>query len=141
MEIQEILGYQLGTSSRLIKRTMESSLTNYDITTPQWSVLKLLNTREQLTQSQIANELVGDKATVGEVILRLSEKGYIEKSFHDHDRRVHLIRLTAKAKEAVKNIEKMVPDITEKALQGFSEEDRELLHKFLNQIIDNLKGE
>ena len=141
MEIQEVLGYMLGTSSKLIKRTMENYLRKYDITTSQWAVLKLLDTRIPLTQSQIANELLGDKATIGEVIQRLYEKDYIEKSFSKNDRRAYLISLTPKAKNAVKDIERMVNEVTEKAIKGFTEDDIQLLYKFLNQIIDNLKGE
>ncbi len=141
MEIQEVLGYMLGTSSKLIKRTMENYLRKYDITTSQWAVLKLLDTRIPLTQSQIANELLGDKATIGEVIQRLYEKDYIEKSFSKNDRRAYLISLTPKAKNAVKDIERMVNEVTEKAIKGFTEDDIQLLYKFLNHIIDNLKGE
>ncbi len=141
MEIQEVLGYMLGASSKLIKRTMENYLRKYDITTSQWAVLKLLDTRIPLTQSQIANELLGDKATIGEVIQRLYEKDYIEKSFSKNDRRAYLISLTPKAKNAVKDIERMVNEVTEKAIKGFTEDDIQLLYKFLNQIIDNLKGE
>lgn len=141
MEIQEVLGYMLGASSKLIKRTMENYLRKYDITTSQWAVLKLLDTRIPLTQSQIANELLGDKATIGEVIQRLYEKDYIEKSFSKNDRRAYLISLTPKAKNAVKDIERMVNEVTEKAIKGFTEDDIQLLYKFLNHIIDNLKGE
>jgi DNA-binding MarR family transcriptional regulator len=141
MEIQEILGYMLNTSSKLIKRTMENYLCKYDITTSQWAVLKLLDTRIQLTQSQIANELLGDKATVGEIILRLYEKDCIEKSFSKNDRRACLISLTPKAKNAVKDIEGMVSEVTEKAIKGLTEDDVQLLYKFLKQIIGNLKEE
>ena len=141
MEIQEILGYMLNTSSKLIKRTMENYLSKYDITTSQWAVLKLLDTKIQLTQSQIANELLADKATVGEIILRLYEKNYIEKSFCKADRRAYVINLTPKANEAVKDIEGMVIEVTEKAVQGLTGDDIQLLYKYLNQIIVNLKGE
>jgi DNA-binding MarR family transcriptional regulator len=141
MEIQDILGYLLGSSSRLIKRTMDNYLCKYNITTSQWAVLKLLDAKIQLTQSQIANELLGDKATVGEIILRLYEKNYIEKSFDKNDRRSYLISLTPKAKNVIKDIEKMVNEVTEKALKGLTGDDMQILYKFLNQIIDNLAKE
>ncbi len=141
MEIQEILGYMLATSSKLIKRTMDYYLNTYHITTSQWAVLKLLDTRIQLTQSQIANELLGDKATVGEIILRLYEKDYIEKLFDENDKRAYLISLTPKAKNVIKDIERMVNEVNEKALDGLTGEDVQTLYKLLNQIIDNLSKE
>lgn len=141
MEIQEILGYMLATSSKLIKRTMDSYLCTYHITTSQWAVLKLLDTRIKLTQSQIANELSGDKATAGEIILRLYEKDYIEKSFDKNDRRAYLISLTPKAKNIIKDIERMANEVTESALKGLSEDDIQILYKSLKQIIDNMSRE
>lgn len=141
MEIQEILGYMLATSTKLIKRTMDNYLSTYHITTSQWAVLKLLDSRIQLTQSQIANELVGDKATVGEIIQRLYEKDYIEKSFYENDRRVYLISLTPKAKNIIKDIERMVNDVNKTALKGFTGDDIQKLYDFLTQIIDNLSKE
>ena len=141
MEIQEILGYSLGTSSRLIKRTMDNYLCKYNITTSQWAVLKLLDTRNQLTQTQIANELLGDKATAGDIIQRLYEKDYIEKSLSKNDRRAYVISLTTKAKNVVKEIEKMADEVTKKALAGLTGDDIQILFKSLNQIIDNLSKE
>lgn len=141
MEIQEILGYMLATSTRLIKRKMDNYLCTYYITTSQWAVIKLLDTRIQLTQSQIANELQADKATVGEIIQRLYEKDYIEKSFDKNDRRVFLISLTPKAKDIVKDIEGLVSEVNKTALKGFTGDEIQVLYSFLNNIINNLSEE
>lgn len=67
--------------------------------------------------------------TVGEIILRLYEKGYIEKSFSKSDRRAYLISLTPKAKIAVTEIEGMANEVTEKAIKGLSGDD---LHCYIN---------
>jgi DNA-binding MarR family transcriptional regulator len=141
MEIQGILGYMLATSTKLIKRTMDNYLSKYNITTSQWAVLKLLDHKPNLTQSQIASELLGDKATTGEIILRLHEKNLIEKTLGENDRRAYVISLTTKAKDAVKDIEFMANHVTDMAVKGFSEEDKKLLYQYLNQIIDNLSKE
>lgn len=50
MEMQNILGYMLNTSARFIKRKMDKNLEEYEITTFQWAVLKLLSQKEQLTR-------------------------------------------------------------------------------------------
>lgn len=141
MEIQEILGYLLNSSSRLIKRTMDNYLSKYNITTSQWAILKLLDTNNQLTQTQIANKLLGDKATAGDIILRLCEKNYLEKSLNKNDRRAYVVSLTPQAKNAVMDIERMANDVTKKALEGLTRNDIQILYKSLNQIIDNLSKE
>jgi len=141
MEIQQILGYLLNTSSKLIKRTMDNNLNEYNITTSQWAVLKLLDTKIQLTQTQIAKELLGDKATAGDIILRLYEKNYVEKSIDKNDKRMYVVSLTPKAKNLINDMEKKAIKVTNKALEGLDYNDIQILNKSLNQIINNLSKE
>lgn len=141
MNIQQILGYLLNTSSKLIKRTMDNKLSKYNITTSQWAVLKLLDTKNQLTQTEIAKELLGDKATAGDIILRLCEKNYIEKSINKNDKRMYVVSLTPKAKNLITDMERMANDVTKKALEGLGDNDVQILYKSLNQIINNLSKE
>lgn len=141
MIIQQMLGYLLNTSGKLSKRIFDNNLSKYNITTSQWAVLKLLDTKEELTQTEIAKELLGDKATVGDVILRLCEKNYIEKSINKFDKRMYVVRLTPKAKNVIEDIEIMANDLSSKALAGLNEQDIQILYKSLNQIINNLSKE
>ena len=141
MEIQQILGYLLNTAARMIKRTMDDNLSKYNITTSQWAVLKLLDSKPGLAQTEISRVLSSDKATVGDVILRLIEKDYIEKSVNVKDRRGYSVSLTPKAKELIKDMERMASDVTLKALYGMEDTDIQNLNKSLQQIIRNLSKE
>lgn len=141
MDIQGILGYLLNTSGKLTKRIMDKSLSKHNITTSQWAVLKILDTKKQLTQTEIAKELLGDKATIGDIILRLCEKNYIEKSMSKNDKRMYVVSLTSKAENVIEDIEKMANDVSKKALEGLDDNDIHILYKSLNKIISNLSNE
>lgn len=141
MEIQNILGYLLNTSARFIKRRMDKSLDSFNLTTPQWAILKLLYNKNELTQAQIAYELKADRATTGTIILNLYEKEYIHKVIDKNDRRSYIISLTQKAKDIIKQIELIVNNITNEALEGVSEEEVKVLYDTLKQIINNLANE
>lgn len=141
MNIQQQFGYLLNTSSKQMKRTMDNNLSKYNITTSQWAVLKLLDTKHQLTQTEIAKELLGDKATAGDIILKLCKKNYIEKSMNKDDRRVFVVSLTPKAKNMITDMESMAKDVSAKALEGLDENEVQILYKSLNQIIKNLSKE
>lgn len=141
MKIQQMLGYLLNTSGKLTKRLLDNNLSKYNITTSQWAVLKLLDTKKQLTQTEIAKELLGDKATAGDVILRLCEKNYIEKSVSKSDKRMYVVSLTPKAKGVIADMEMMACHVSNKALDGLDDNDIEILYKSLNQIINNLSKE
>lgn len=141
MQIQQMLGYLLNTSGKLTKKVLDNNLSKYNITTSQWAVLKLLDAKKQLTQTEIAKELLGDKATAGDVILRLCEKNYIEKSVNKVDKRMYVVRLTPKAKSVIADMETMANDVCKKALEGLDDNDIQILYKSLNQIINNLYKE
>ncbi len=141
MEIQDILGYLLNSCAKLIKRSMDNYLGKYNITTSQWAVIKLLDTRKCLSQTQIADELKADKATVGEIIARLSEKKLLEKTLDPRDKRSYSIHLTAEAESMVGEIEAMADKVTKKALVGFSHMEEQQLFRSLNRIIENLSEE
>lgn len=141
MEIHDILGYLLNTSARLIKRKMDYELERYDITTSQWAVLKLLYSKTELSQAQISDELMSDRATIGTVIFKLLDKGLIKKNLDPADRRSYAVCLTRKSKDIVKEIENKVEKVTEAALKGMTKSDIDRLFRSLNSIINNLSEE
>ncbi len=141
MEIHEILGYLLSASARLIKRKTDYELEKYDITTSQWAVLKLLDSKTELSQAQISDELMSDRATIGAVLFKLLDKGLIQKNLDPVDRRSYVVCLTQKSKDIIKEIEGSVAKITDEALKGMSKEDIDRFFRSLNIVINNLSKE
>lgn len=141
MEVGDILGHLLNTSARLIKRKMDKQLDKHDITTAQWIVLKLLDKKEKLSQAEIAELLLADRATVGTVINKLIEKGYLDKEFDPQDRRTYLVFLTEKSQIIIKETEENERDVSAEALESFNEEETKVLFNALNRIISNLSKE
>lgn len=139
MEIKNMLGYKLGVCTRRMKRKMDMQLAEYDLTTSQWAVVKLLQEKGELTQKQIADELLGDKATAGEVIRRLEKRDYITKRCSDTDKRAYLVNLTQKAGDVIPKIEQKAISQTKEALADTSQDEEELFYKVLDTIIKNLE--
>lgn len=141
MEIENILGYLLNTAARFIKRQMDKEIEAHNITTSQWAVLKTLSSKGVMTQAQIADSLLSDRATVGTVLFKLIDKGLVAKSLDTKDRRAYVVQLTDSAKDLVKEIEKKAMKVTEQALIGINEHEQKNLYECLNQIIENLSRE
>ena len=140
MEISEALGHLLNTGARLIKRRMDACLVEYDLTSTQWSVLKLLQEKNRLTQARISEELMADRATVCSVVAKLEQKGYVEKNPAPDDKRAFTISLNDRALKAVNGIEARANSIIKDALAGMDPNTVDALHKSLKQVIDNLIG-
>jgi len=138
MEIYSNLGYLLNTSARLIKRKMDKQLENYRITTAQWVVLKLLDSKDKLTQAEIAELLIADRATVGAVIDKLIQKEYLDKELNPEDRRSYIVFLTKKSRKIIRKIEEKEKKVILEALEGFNQDETRVLFDVLNRIINNL---
>lgn len=141
MEIQESLGYLLNVSARLITRKMNKCLKEYDITTAQWAVLKLLDAKKQLSQAQIADELSSDRATIGAVIQSLQEKNYLIKTLDNKDRRSYLVNLTPKAMDIISKIDELASMVIRDSLIGIDDNEVNTLIRLIKKVIENLSDE
>ncbi|TCL54772.1 DNA-binding MarR family transcriptional regulator [Kineothrix alysoides] len=138
-DIHNSIGYLLNISARLIKRNLDLKLIEFDITTSQWAILKLLSVELTLTQAQIAEKLNSDRATCGSVIDRLTNKKLVLKRMNTADRRAFDISLSQKGIDIVESLTKLASETNKQALQGISECDIETLYKVLHQIANNLE--
>lgn len=140
MEISAALGHLLNTGARLIKRRMDACLVEFDLTSTQWSVLKLLQEKKTLTQARISEELLADRATVCSVVAKLEQKGFIQKNPSTEDGRAFTISLNERSEKAVEAIESKAAKIIKDALVGIPDHSVTDLYRSLNSIINNLIG-
>lgn len=94
--------------------------------------------REQYTQQSLGNFLNVDKVTMVRIIDHLTDKGMIERVSNPVDRREKFIKLTAKGKKIVKEINEVVINLNETTMKGFSQEERVILYDLIEKMNENL---
>lgn len=139
MRINESLGFIIGITNKNLKHNLMAILTNYDLTTSQWAVLKLLSEEDNMTQVEIAKKFNTDKMTIGGVVDKLICKNLIERKRGITDRRKYYVYILPEGKSIVSKIEKYASKINKKALTGFSKNDVEQLKRYLDQINKNFE--
>lgn len=139
MKINESLGFILGVANKKLKHNLEKTLNNYNLTTAQWSVLKLLSEKDSLTQVEIAENLMSDKMTAGSVVEKLIKKNLIIRERSEIDKRRYVICILDEGRKIVSTITKCAIETNEKAVRGFKEEDIYKLEKYLCKIINNFE--
>lgn len=124
-----------------MRRDLAARLAHLEVTAEQYSVLYVLDEPKGLRQQTIADRLFSDANTIGAVIKRLEEKGWIERAPDPSDRRAMLVRMTVKGTE-VRNIALSHGDeIKAIASQDFSEDDMKALYDLLERLYLNvMKG-
>lgn len=136
---EDIFAFMFSTSSRYFKRAVNQELEKYDLTHTQCGVIRMLLHEEELSQAEIADRFLSDRATIGSVIQKLQDKEFIDKKLSDKDKRSYVVSLKPKARELAGEIDQVSEKVTKKALEGLSKEEIGQLLQMLNKIVDNLK--
>ena len=139
MKINESLGFILGVTSKKLKHHLGYILKEYNLTTSQWAVLKLLSERDKMTQVEIAKKFKIDKMTIGGVVEKLISKKLIKRKRSTIDKRSYYVYILDEGKRIVSIIEKYATEINEKALSGFTESEVEQFKLYLDRINKNFE--
>jgi len=121
------------------RRYSSELLSRYRITTPQLTVLRLLKTTGDLRLSDLSVKINLTNSTVTGIIDRLERAGLVSRQRSTDDRRVILVKITAKGRETADLVPAPHLEIIRNAFFALPEEDRaelfRLLRKFHESII------
>jgi len=141
MKAENNIGGLLGKSSRLLSNNFNSDLKALGITVEQWTLLAVLWEKNNLSQKELQEALLKDKASVNSLVSYLIKSGFITKKKSTEDKRSFIVSLTTKGEEikmqtiplAMKNISLAIHNIDKNELATFV--------KVCTQIIRNLTEE
>ncbi len=97
-----------------------------DLTPVQFAALDAIRAMPGLDQASIAAKIAYDRATIGGVIERLIQKGYVARVVSDRDRRARVISLTSEGQRAYQRILPVVEVVQDDILKGLSKDERQL---------------
>lgn len=139
---EETLGHKFRMINNLIDRAMElgKRAEGNTLTRAQCSIIHFLSVSgdEIVYQKDIESTFHISGATASNMLKGMEKNGYIKRISSNSDGRLKRIILTEKAvkqeQNARINIERMERQLT----KGMSEEQCQLLHRALSDILDNL---
>lgn len=104
----------------------------------QMRVLLLLNEKDQLTNSQIVDELDIRPSSVSVMVKKLEEEGLVERHDSTEDKRVSLISLTEKGKETITSSHNFKTEFSDELFDSLTKEEQETLGQLLNKLTTGL---
>jgi DNA-binding MarR family transcriptional regulator len=108
------------------------------LTRAQWSVLAHLSRNEGISQAGLADMLDIEPITLGRLIDKLEDAGWVERRPHATDRRVYTLYLTAKVRPVIEQIRALAAETKALALAGVSAEEQDRVVATLARIRANL---
>jgi DNA-binding MarR family transcriptional regulator len=124
--------------SHAISHELDSKLRVHGITLAQWSLLKQVWEREGRSQVELQELLGLEAATVTGLIQRMTSLGLICRRPDPHDRRVQRVFLTERGRE-LKCVTAPLEEVNERALQGFTSDERDFFVRLLARALHNFE--
>ena len=106
-----------------------------DVTSVQFAAMQAIDLHGEMEQSQIAQSIHYDKATIGGVIDRLEKRGWVERKANPKDRRAKLVTLTKEGRQALEAFTPVVKELQDQVIANLSSEERALFIKLAQKIV------
>ncbi len=132
------LGFLISDVSRLLRKRFDERARLIGVTRQQWRTLSVLKRNEGSNQGMLAELLEVEPITLGRMIDRLEEAGWVERRRDPGDRRVWRIHLTDAAQPILLQLKGIADSLFVDAAEGISAEDQAKLHALLERLRDNL---
>jgi DNA-binding MarR family transcriptional regulator len=131
-------GFVLHEAARLMRKRFDQRARNLGLTRAQYQALAYLARNEGIHQNGLADLLEVEPITLGRLIDRMEQAGWVERRMHPTDRRARLLFLTGKAKPVFAEMRALGDATRAEALAGIAPQDADRLFELLLQVRRNL---
>lgn len=132
------LGFLIHDVSRLRRNAFDQLMKPLGVTRSQWWVIAHLSRHDGMMQTELANLLDVGKVTLGGLIDRLENGGWVERKADPNDRRAKRIFLTKNARNLIDEMRDAERQHNNYVLDGLSRKDRDALADLLGRVKKNL---
>lgn len=112
-------------STQVFAKRMQEA--GFDLTSVQFAALEAIVTHPGIDQAGVAALIGYDRATIGGVIDRLEQKGYVERNVSRRDRRARELRATGSGLRAFDDVLSIVSALQGDILSKLDESERATL--------------
>jgi MarR family transcriptional regulator, transcriptional regulator for hemolysin len=131
-------GFLLNDIARLMRKRFDARARGFGLTRAQWQVLVVLRRQEGVNQAALADTLELEPITVGRLIDRMEEAGWVERRADAADRRMHRLHINERAWPMMVQLETVADELLDEAFHGLAPSEREELLDLLVRIRGNL---
>lgn len=123
--------HQLSTQV-FVQRTQAAG---FDLTPVQFAALDAIGHHPGTDQARVAEMIAYDRATIGGVIERLEQKGWVDRVVSERDRRARELSLTPEGQRILAALVPVVRDLQDEILASLGEADRARFLKLARQAV------
>jgi len=130
---------KIGIIARILRKRFDFRARSIGLTSAQWRTIAVVHSTPGITQRGIASRLEVGDVTIGRLIDRLCEEGWIERRPDPNDRRAYRIYLAPSAGPLLGRLAALGADEERITFAGISAEERARFEAVLDRIWQNLQ--
>lgn len=128
----------IASINRNIRRVKTEIMAKHSLKCPHVSSIYYLYVEEKLTLKELCEKCNEDKGAISRSVKSLEEEGLVNTNFINKKYK-NKLSLTEKGKEIGKDIAEKIDIVIEKAIEGLSIEDKQVIYRGLGIIRKNLQ--
>lgn len=127
----------LSKTSKYLTFHIRDNLLKFNVNNSEVPILIALYVNGSLNQEDLYKIYQLNDSTVAKALLRLEEKGFIEREINPKDRRRKIVKLTSRGKDVSEKV--LVPeDFFNKMFKNFSKEELNQLEYLFGKLMNNI---
>ena len=131
-------GFVLHETARLLSKRYDQRSKCLGLTRAQCQVLAYLVYHEGINQAGLAELLELEPISLGRLVDRMAQAGWVERRPDPHDRRAWLLFVTEKVKPVFAQMVEVGQEVRAEALAGLSAAERDQILELLLRVRRNL---
>jgi DNA-binding MarR family transcriptional regulator len=123
------------------RRVTKTEARERGLTGPQLSVLKILEATGDLSLTELSERMSAKNSTITGIVDRMERDGLVVRDRSSTDRRVVLIRATAKGQELARSVPVSAMELLTSALASLDGRDRQELTRIVLALAEHVRSE
>ena len=140
MKQDDLLGTLIHDVAHLLRLDIDRRLVEHNLTRVKWLALGILQKRGALTQSELSERMELGAPSVGRLVDRLEERGFVMREQDPDDRRSYRLVLMDTAMALLKELEGTSTSLREDTLHSLNDTEVSSLNSGLLKLKKNLRS-
>ena len=119
---------------------IDAKVQPYNLTRMKWLALAILDRKDGISQSELAEKMDIERSSVGRLLDRMEQRGFIRRVPDAQDRRFIRVFITDEGRPLLEELEKVSSEVKAIAISGLSTKELDDLANTLLIMKNNLKG-
>jgi MarR family transcriptional regulator, lower aerobic nicotinate degradation pathway regulator len=139
-ELKKYLGYCFYKTALALRSSVDQRYARFGLVAPQYGMLIILNDAGPLTQNQLGQSMVIDKATMVRMIDVLQAKSYVTRTQSKTDRRANYLEITKAGRAVLQKLDLERRIAEDEFLKPLTSAERTQLTAIIDKLVNSIKA-